>query len=153
MKRLLLIVLIVISVIAGVIFVTKKQPETTTPAQPTPTPTTTLKYTNITATFEIYTLGTKRIFSDSKYHNKSDYVYITSESPNTIYIKRPEIKWADFFATLPMKLTNECLTTGTGQVFCDGEKGSLIFEINGREDKNALDSIIKNGDNLKVTFK
>lgn len=151
MKRLLLIVLIVISVIAGVLFVSKKQPETTTPVQPTPTPTS--KYTNITATFEIYTLGTKRIFSDAKYHNKSDDVYIISESPNLIHIKKSGATWADFFATLPMKLTNECLTTGTGQVFCSGNKGNLIFEINGMEDENALDSIIKSGDNLKVTFK
>lgn len=107
---------------------------------------------NYTASFEIYTKGTKRIFSDPKYHNKSSEVFITSDNPNTVQVKGEGITWADFFATLPMKLTKDCLTTGTGQIFCSGEKGRLKFEINGVEDPKVLDQVIQRNDLLVVSF-
>jgi hypothetical protein len=51
-----------------------------------------------------------------------------------------------------MKLTKDCLTTGTGQVFCTGESGTLKFFINGAGDPNALEKEINEGDLLKVIF-
>ena len=107
---------------------------------------------DFTAGFEIYTLGAKRVFTDKKYHNQSTDVYISSFEPSTIYVKKDGIKWSDFFATLPMKLTKDCLTTGTGQVFCTNETRKLRFYVNGIEDPDALDSEIRDGDNLKVEF-
>src|SRR3990172_4396271 len=59
---------------------------------------------DITASFEIYTLGTKRIFTDSKYHNQSSDVYIEFSNASLIKVKRRGTIWGDFFATLPMKL-------------------------------------------------
>lgn len=153
MSKIPYFILTAIIVVTAIFFVVRKQPETPTLSLPTTVPTPTQEPSSITATFEIYTLGTKRIFSDSKYHNKSDEIYITSKSPNIIYSKKTNATWADFFATLPMKLTNECLTTGTGQVFCDGQNGNLVFEINGVVTKDALAKVIKNGDSLKVVFK
>lgn len=106
----------------------------------------------LTASFEIITNGTRRIFSDPKYHNLSEDVYITAEDPNTIVVTRSGITWSDFFATLPMKLDKTCLTTGTGQVFCTGESGELKFYINDVEDPDTLDKVIADSDNLKVIY-
>lgn len=109
----------------------------------------------ISAAFEIYTVGTKRVFADPKYHNRSEDVFITADDPGRIIVKKERITWQDFFDTLPspMKLTKECLTTGTGQQFCTGQGSTLKFLLNDQENPNALDQEIKNGDELIVRFK
>lgn len=110
------------------------------------------KEINITASFEIYTNTTKRIFTSSMYYNLSTDVYITSQDPGIIYVKKEGITWDDFFKTLPMSLSKDCLITGTKQTFCTGENGVLRFYINGFENRNALDLVIDNQDNLTVKF-
>ncbi|OGM25099.1 hypothetical protein A2962_02235 [Candidatus Woesebacteria bacterium RIFCSPLOWO2_01_FULL_39_61] len=125
--------------------------------KPNPTPefpsfTPTPQNVDITASFEIYTLGTKRIFTDSKYRNLSQEVYISQPNPSQIHVKKIGITWADFFATLPMKLERNCLTTGTSQTFCTNNSQKLKFFINEKEDPNALDKQIKDGDKLKVVY-
>lgn len=104
------------------------------------------------ASFAIFTNGTFRIFTDPRYHNKSQDVYINPDNPNIIVVKKEDITWGDFFKTLPMSLTKDCLTTGTGQRFCTGEAGFLGFYINGEKVDNVLDREISDGDNLLVSF-
>lgn len=106
-----------------------------------------------TARFKIQTNGTTRIFTDKKYHNLSTDVYITANDPQTIYINKDGIKWSDFFKTLPMSLTKECLITGTKQTFCSDDKGRLFFTINNILDPDVLDKQIQNDDLLIVTYK
>jgi hypothetical protein len=138
-------------VAASIVFFLVKKPEPTsklpvTIVTPSPEP------TSFTASFEIYTNGTKRIFTDTKYHNLSTNVYISSPNPGTVYVKGGKVTWTDFFSTLPMKLAKDCLTTGTGQVFCTNETKSLKFFINGSEDPDALDREINSNDNLIVKY-
>ena len=102
--------------------------------------------------FAIFTNGTFRIFTASMYHNRSANVYIENPNPNIIYIKKRGTTWSDFFSTLPMKLTKECLTTGTGQTFCSAGNRELKFYLNGNLDQNALDRTINSKDQLLVTF-
>lgn len=104
------------------------------------------------ATFAIYTNGTFRIFTASRYHNLSKDVFISSDSPNTIRIKKLDITWNDFFKTLPMSLTHDCLTTGTQQVFCTNQNSVLKFYLNGVIDDNLLGREIANGDRALITF-
>lgn len=104
------------------------------------------------ASFAVFTHGTFRIFTASMYHNLSDEVYIESSSPNIVNVKKSDITWGEFFDTLPVVLTEKCLTTGTGQTFCDGQNGELRFFINGKFTPNALSTIINNSDQLLVTF-
>lgn len=121
---------------------------------PTPSNTSSLppKFTPFQAKFLIYTNGTRRIFTDPKYHNKSDEVYIEKQNPQLINVKKRDITWENFFTTLPMELTKDCLTTGTSQTFCTNNTHSLKFYINGNEEKNALDKIILPDDKLLVTY-
>lgn len=110
------------------------------------------KDVSIKAKFAIYTLGTKRIFTDSRYHNLSPFVYLQKDAPDTIFVKKNGITWGDFFDTLPMKVSNDCLTTGTGQMFCSGVDGSLRFYINQVEDEDALTKEIKDGDIFLIEY-
>ena len=113
---------------------------------PTPTP------TEFEASFEIYTNGTKRIFTDPKYHYQSSEVYLTPENPSIIYLKKIGVTWDDFFKTLPFSVTSDCLVTGTKQTFCSTSTQKLRFIINGVELPNALNMEIKAGDVLKVVY-
>jgi hypothetical protein len=123
--------------------VTSPQPTTQTPA---PT------NTNFTARFEIYTNGTRRVFTNAKYHHQSPDVYLEATDPNLIQVKKDTITWGDFFETLPFFLTKECLVTGTSQTFCSSEGEKLRFFLNGQEDSVALERRIRPGDELRVTF-
>ncbi len=113
-------------------------------------PTTTIS--DVKASFVIFTNGTLRIFSDPKYHNLSPEVYIQRDNPSIIYVKKPGITWGNFFNSLPMKLSQDCLITGTGQTFCSNESQKLKFYVNGQLKPNALEQSIKDGDQLLVSF-
>ena len=107
---------------------------------------------NINAAFAIYTNGTFRIFTASMYHNLSADVFIESRNPNIVHVKRRGNTWGDFFKTLPMKLTRDCLTTGTGQTFCSSETQTLKFYINGQRVENFLDREINQNDQALITY-
>jgi hypothetical protein len=107
---------------------------------------------NYQAGFAIFTNGTFRIFTDPKYHHQSEDVFIQPDNVNVVHIKKTGVTWHDFFKTLPMQLTKDCLTTGTGQVFCTNNQYSLKFFINGVSTPDALDREIINGDRLLVSY-
>ena len=104
------------------------------------------------ASFAIFTNGTFRVFTASMYHNLSEDVFIEAENPNIVHVKKSGITWDDFFKTLPFKLTRECLTTGTGQTFCDGQNDTLKFYLNGEKTDNLLDSEIHKGDQVLISY-
>lgn len=107
---------------------------------------------NKQASFAIFTNGTFRVFTASMYHNLSEDVYIQEDNPNIVHITKPGITWANFFSTLPFKLTHDCLTTGTKETFCTGANGLLRFYLNGSLDQSALDKEVNVSDQLLVTF-
>jgi hypothetical protein len=69
-----------------------------------------------------------------------------------VQVRRAGVTWGDFFATLPMEVTAECLTTGTGERFCSGGAGELQFYVNGERDQGVLGRVIENGDQLLVSY-
>ena len=157
MKKYFLIAIFILALISLAFYLINSSKKQAPATSPTPTtfeisPTQTEEKVDITASFEIYTNTTKRIFTASMYHNLSEDVYITSDNPSIIHVKKAGVTWADFFATLPMKLSKDCLVTGTKQTFCTGQEGSLRFFINDQENPDALDEVINGGDFLKVTY-
>lgn len=153
MKKIFILLFFFIIVIIGSFFLPKSQtqpsltPITTsspTPASPNPV--------DYTASFAIFTNGTFRIFTSPMYHNLSQDVFIQADNPNIIHVKKEGITWDDFFKTLPFSLKKDCLITGTKQTFCTNANGTLRFYLNGKEDANALDKKITEGDKLLVTY-
>lgn len=108
--------------------------------------------TDSKAHFAIFTNGTLRDFSAPRYHNQSQEVFISAENPMVVNVKESGVTWDAFFKTLPMKLTNDCLTTGTGQVFCTNENETLKFYLNGQENRDFLTTSIKNGDKALISY-
>lgn len=155
MSKLLGIVIIVILIsFFGFIYFSNK---TTVPESSNSTPSESTEKsetltTDIQASFAIFTNGTFRVFTASMYHNLSQDAYIESDNPNLVHVKKTGTTWNDFFLTLPFKLTSECLTTGTEETFCTGNKGALKFYINGEKNSNALSKEIRYGDKLLITF-
>jgi len=107
---------------------------------------------NYQAGFAIFANGVKRSFSNPKYHNLSADVFLTGQNPEIVNVKKKGATWDDFFKTLPMKVTNACLTTGTGQTFCTGEKDTLKFYLNGVKTVDLLDREIKDGDRTLISY-
>lgn len=137
----------------GAFFLTRQNTkEVSVPPVPLSTPSPANEGVNITASFTIVTDKITRSFVNPKYHNQSSDVYITSENPSIVYVKKAGITWDDFFKTLPMKLTKECLITGDGETLCDGRRGTLKFYLNGIEDKNLLDKQIQQNDEILIKF-
>ncbi len=147
----ILAVIIIVSVYL-VLFGNVDTPQTTKSSVVTDSSPTNEEFSDYTAAFLVVTNGLSRDFSASRYHNLSQSVYITSQNPQIVHVQKPNITWQDFFSTLPMGLSSSCLTTGTGQNFCDEQGGSLRFFLNGNEAPRALEAVIQPNDKLLVTF-
>lgn len=107
---------------------------------------------NIQATFQIVTGNITRNFSNPKYHLQSPDVFIQKEDPAIVHVKKTGITWSEFFSTLPMKLTKDCLTTGDGETICSDKNRTLKFYLNGNEEPDLLDKEIKNGDKILIKY-
>lgn len=151
MKTLVSIILIVLLLIFGFIALNKPQdPEKS--AKPSPTPIIHDQKVNIKASFMIITGTITRSFQAEKYHNQSPDVYLEKSDPAIVHVIKRGITWDDFFRTLPMKLTKDCLITGDGEMLCSGKNGSLKFYLNNVGSPNLLDQEIKDGDKALIKF-
>lgn len=150
------IVLFIFVILAGIVFLYRLQGSGSPPAytrkDSSPIPTKPQEFKPFTASFAIFTNGTFRIFTASMYHNRSKDVFITADNPNIVRVQKTGIAWGDFFDTLPMQLTKTCLVTGTKQTFCTNEGGTLRFYINGKQKTDALEEMIRPGDQLLVSY-
>lgn len=146
-------VIILILIFAFTLFNTSQKPQMLV-QPPAPSPATTGKIVGMKASFKIITNNTTRIFTDPKYHNRSEDVYIESSDPTVVHVTKVGITWDEFFKTLPspMKVTKDCLTTGTGQLFCTNDVGSLKFYLNNKEDPDLLEKQIKDGDKALIEY-
>ena len=134
----------------GFLLLSRSQTQNNTPQNlPTPSPAPSFEIVNIKAFFTIITGNITRNFSATKYHNLSPDVYIKASNPSIVYVTKAGVTWDDFFKTLPMKLTKDCLITGDGETFCDG---NLKFFLNDIEDKGLLEKEIKEADKALIKF-
>lgn len=106
------------------------------------------------ASFLIFTNGTKRDFSEDKYHFRSDAAYLTDANGAIITVEKPRVTWEEFFQSLPapFQITETCLFTGTGQMFCTNNNQSLKFYLNGKQVTQLLSQPIAPGDQLLISF-
>lgn len=113
---------------------------------------TTTEEVDIKASFTIITDNITRSFKAEKYHHQSSDVFITNDNPSVVFVKKKGATWQDFFNTLPMKLTKDCLITGDGETLCNGQQGRLDFYLNDSENENLLDKEIREADQAKIIF-
>src|SRR3989344_519341 len=140
-----------IVILFGVLLLSKSSPPKQLPIDnPIPSPSAAIQDVDFQATFTIITDNITRSFKNPKYHNKSPDVFITLDNPSVVNVKKAGITWGNFFDTLPMKLTKDCLITGDGERLCDNENGSLKFYLNETEDKNLLNKKIQNNDQALI---
>lgn len=104
------------------------------------------------AAFAVYTNGTLRQFSGTMYLNQSEDVFIEASNPAIVQVKKPNITWQQFFDTLPISLTPTCLTTGTGQTFCSNQTTALRFFLNGTENPQLLQHVMKPKDRVLISY-
>ena len=149
MKAFIIPLIIIFLLFSGFILFNKPQSSKTLTLSPTPSPS---EKVNIKASFTIITGNITRSFKAEKYHNLSADVYIENSDPTIVHVKKSNITWGDFFNTLPMKLTSDCLVTGDGETLCDGKDGNLRFYLNDVETPDLLEKHIKEGDKILIKF-
>jgi len=146
-----IIFLIVISlVIFAFVFFNKSQTQKTSVSSPSPTPQ--MREVNIKASFTIVTGTITRSFNAEKYHNQSPDVYVENPDPTIVHVTKNGITWDDFFKTLPMKLTKDCLITGDGETLCNGKNDALKFYLNDIQTSDLLDKEIRDGDKALIQY-
>lgn len=146
-----IIIVVLLSALALTKSQNKQAPLPNQQTQTSPTPVQNQKV-DLTASFTIVTGSITRNFSAKMYHNLSPDVYIESPDPSVVHVKKKGITWDNFFKTLPMQLTKDCLTTGNKETFCTGENGTLRFYLNSNEDKDLLDKEVKENDKVLIQF-
>ena len=151
------IFILFLTLVSGFILFNKPQTSKTFVQSPTPTLQNGKVYpdsigVNIKASFAIITGNITRSLEAEKYHNQSPDVYIDSVDATIVHVKKSGITWDDFFKTLPMKLTRDCLITGDGETLCAGANGTLKFYLNNIETLDLLDRRIKDRDNALINF-
>ena len=151
--------IVIVSLIAIVLFLLKTfTPNQTaipskTPVLQSPSPTLEMqKSVDYKARFAIHTNGIKRVFVSSMYHNLSKDVYIEASDPSIVHVKKDGATWMDFFATLPFKLSKDCLTTGTNETFCTTKNATLKLYLNGVRNDNLLTEKINHGDWALISY-
>lgn len=152
MKVVIVVLAVTIVLLAGFLLISQQTKIATVSKTPTISPNSLEDKVSFTASFTIITDNITRSFLAEKYHNKSPDVYIENPDPTIVNVKKAGITWDDFFKTLPMKLTKDCLITGDGETLCDGKNGSLKFFLNDIEDKNLLDREIKQNHQILIKF-
>jgi len=155
-KTVTLSILIILILTSVLIILNKSQTPKT--SVKTPTPTLSIQEEKVNppvggkASFSIVTGNITRSFKAEKYHNQSPDVYIDSVDSTIVHVKKKDITWNDFFKTLPMKLTKDCLITGDDETLCNGKNGTLKFYLNDVKTPNFLDRRIKDGDKALINF-
>lgn len=133
-------------------FILFNKSQTPQPLVLTPSPSPQNETVNIKASFTIVTGSITRSFKAENYHNQSPDVYIENPDPTIIHVTKTGIIWHDFFKTLPMKLTKDCLRTGDRETLCNGKGGALKFYLNDVETPDLLDKEIRDGDKVLIKF-
>ena len=162
MNKFLLLIIVIIVMGIGSVFTFNKlgsKPSVKTPLLllPTPVPKAVTQPTqsalvDYEAAFAIYTNGIFRVFTAAMYHNLSEDVFIQTDNPNIVHVKKSGITWDYFFNTLPFSVTKDCLITGTKETFCANQTKSLKFYLNGERFDNLLNTEIKPDDKALITY-
>lgn len=150
LKALAVSIGIILILVAGFTLFNKFQTPKNLVSTPSPSPQN--EKVNIKASFTIVTGNITRSFKAEKYHNQSPDVYIESLEPTIVHVKNTGITWDDFFKTLPMKLTKDCLISGDGEILCNGKNGILKFYLNNIEAADLLDKEIRDGDKALIKY-
>lgn len=104
------------------------------------------------AGFAVFIHNSFQNFSDPGFYNRSEELFIQAPNPNIISVKKNGKKWGDFFRTLPITITKNCLTMRAGQNYCTGQGGELKFYVNGVKTEDIEEKLILPGDTLLITY-
>lgn len=106
----------------------------------------------VAATFLIYLHGLPKELKNADFFNQSSRVFISTANPRVVQVKTLGVTWDDFFETLPMTFSKECLVSEVNQEFCTYNDLKLYYYLNGKEEEDIFSKEIKNGDKLLVTY-
>lgn len=107
---------------------------------------------DFTAHYLIFTNGTQRILTGRRYYLQSPDVYLTSQSPTTLHLRKKGVTWEMFFKSISLNLNSTCLVISEQQQFCANGANQLRFYINGVKVSDFFTREIHDGDRAMISF-
>lgn len=93
---------------------------------------------HIHADFKVYVNGKAMDFTQSKYQSTeekelNEYIHLHDGNGDIIHVHKKGIRLGEFFDSLGIKFSSECLVLDTGESYCGSEDQLLKFYVNGKE--------------------
>lgn len=90
------------------------------------------------ATFLVMIDGVPLDFSQEKYQVASRYIHVENGVGTTMHKHATEVPVGEFFSSVNMQVTENCLITDEGSTYCSQGDKELKFYVNGMEANPAL---------------
>ena len=119
---------LIVSIVAGGLLLTQKMPHH-------PVGTSHDKVIHVHGDFRMYIGDTRIRFTDPKYQSTTGHAHHASlhfhdGNDEVIHRHADNVTFAEFFDSLGMKVTNDCLTLDTGTSYCTNATGTLMLLVN-----------------------
>lgn len=89
---------------------------------------------------------------DGKYHNLSEKAFLTNQNPGVVFIKKTDVTWGDFFKSLNIGLTQDCVFQGSREQLCEDELNSIKYFVNGQRIYSPFSRVISDSDRMLVSY-
>ncbi len=112
---------------------------------------------HVHADFSLY-LGDERVrFTDAKYQSDTQHIHHPSlhfhdGNDEVIHRHADNVTLSDFFASIGMELTNDCLTMDTGIEHCTSDVGTLLLMVNGERIMDITKYITEEEDRILLYY-
>ena len=112
------------------------------------------EFYHVHADFAVYINGQKVDFNSPIYNERDPRIHLhvrNKYGDSVIHVEGERAKIGEFFTSLGMRLTEKCFRT-TSVNFCNDDKRTLKFYVNGVSNKDFGNYEIKDLDRILITF-
>jgi hypothetical protein len=112
---------------------------------------------HVHADFLMYINNERIRFTDQKYQSTPEHAHHASlhfhdGNDEVIHRHADGVTLADFFQSIGMTITNECLTLDTGSTYCTNERETLLLMVNGEPMRDIERYIIGEEDQILLYY-
>lgn len=141
------ILLIVFGVLSGCNFLVDNTSPTSPDVFPAP-----LRDVDHTASLTVVIDGIPFNLTKDIYINQSEKIFLDSKFPGIIRVKKAPLVWQDFFDSVPIDVSKNCLTLDIRSSYCRTESKELKMFLNRIRVDTLLDKPVTDGDQILLSY-
>lgn len=108
------------------------------------------------ADFKVYIDGKEPDFNQEKYFVKSKFIHIENDiqgdSGKALHMHASGVPLWIFFESIGMKFEKDCFTLDNNEKYCNDNKKTLRFYVNGNENNEFGDYVFKDNDKILIIY-